>query len=226
MKFGVMSVAAVAAFVGATASAGYVVNARYSEFKRDRFDNQYPTVDDVYSTSGMEELYVPNTGNNPALHRSNLNAFGATYSGYVNSVEHTGPPAGSGRYGYIDTSRFELTFTISEATAFSLVGTLHSYFYASSTLRLDPLTGGASPALLATATGSIDNNFAPNPVNWSGTLLAGQYRLSIRDYGENSAASFSGQYAKSNFVFNIPSPGTALAMLGLAIPAVRRRRGN
>lgn len=207
----------------ASAAAGYTVNSRYSEFKRDQYDNMYPTVDDVYSTSGMEELYVSGP---PVRHRSNLNAGGATYEAYVQTMQWSGPPSGSNIYGYIDSSRFELVFTITEATNFTLTGSLQRYWTGTggSTLKLEGLSGGTSPTLQAVATGWFDNNFAPNPVNWSGTLLAGQYKLSISETAANWAGGFGGQYTKSSFTFSIPSPATAGVLLAIVAPAIRRRR--
>lgn len=225
MKCGAM-VAVVVGFAGfavASASAGYVVNSRLSEFKRHYFDNQMPPpADEVYSTSGMGELLVPGS---PVKHRSAITGTGATYAAYCNTMNVVGPPFGSGEYGFFDTSRFEIVFTVTGTADFTLTGSLMRWFISNATLRLDPLTAGASPARLATATGSPGNNFAPDLINWSGTLLAGQYRLSILDQGHGDTAT-SSSYVTSNFTFTIPTPATAIALLALGIPAARRRRGG
>jgi hypothetical protein len=224
MRAGSICVLCIGVAVLATnAGAAYTVNSRFSEFKRDNYDNMYPTVDEVYSTSGTEELYVSGT---PVRHRSNLNAGGATYEAYVQTEQWSGPPSGTNLYGHIDSSRFDLIFTITEATNFTLTGSLQRYWTSAgtSTLKLEGLSGGTSPTLQAVATGGFDNNFAPNLVNWSGTLLAGQYKLSISETAGNWAAGFGGQYTKSSFTFSIPTPGTAGLLLALAALPIRRRR--
>lgn len=222
MRHAVMALVGCAGFAAATASAGYSVDSRFSEFTRVYFDNQMPPpASEIYSTTGMGALIVPGS---PVPHFSTLTATGAEYSAYCNSANLTGPPAGSGLYGFHDTSRFELVFTVTGTAQFTLTGSLQRWFIAESTLRLDPLTVGASPALIATATGDPINNFAPDIVNWSGTLLAGQYRLSILDKGIGDTAT-STSYAKSSFVFTIPAPATAAGLLAIGIPgAIRRRR--
>jgi hypothetical protein len=221
MRIGLMVAVGFAGFAVASASAGYVVDSRFSEFKRVHFDNQMaPPPNEVFSTSGMGELLVPGS---PVRHRSALTSTGATYNAYCDSSNVTGPPSGSGLSGYRDTSRFEIVFTITGTANFTLTASLQRWFMADSTLRLDPLTIGASPALLATAMGTVQDNFVPTPVNWSGTLLAGQYRLSILDHGIGDSAT-STSFAKTSFTFTIPTPATTGALLALAIPAARRRR--
>lgn len=221
MKLAAMVVVGFAGFAVANASAGYVVNSRFSEFKREYFDNQMPPPpNEVFSTSGMGELLVPGS---PVKHRSALTSTGATYAAFCDSSNISGSPSGSGLSGFKDTSRFEIVFTVTGTANFTLAASLQRWFIANSTLRLDPLTAGASPALIATATGAPLNNFAPDIINWSGTLLAGQYRLSILDRGIGDSAT-SSSYAKSSFTFTIPTPATAGVLLALAIPAARRRR--
>lgn len=208
--------------VMATASSAlgaYTVDSRFSEVKRVNWNQLEGTTTSMLGTT--TSLGAFNVG---TYQISSTNAAGATYSGRTTASGTVGPPAGSNHLGSYETSHFEMVFTITTASNFTLSGSLQRYFFATSVLKLEGLTAGTSATRTANATGSPDNDFAADLVNWSGTLLAGQYRLSIDERGNEVHAGEWAQGTKSSFTFSIPAPGasTACALAGLI--ATRRRR--
>lgn len=219
-----------AAFVGiaglaVSAQAGYTVNSRYSEWTQENFDTSSPPpANQFYSTTSLGSFVVPGLGAGAARHSSNLTASGATYSAHTNGLTTTAPPNGGGNRGYFSGSRFEMVFTITEAANFTLVGVLEHIQGTPVTLKLEALSVGGSPTYAFVATNTFPP-YPPDSVNWSGTLLAGQYKLSIVEGGIRAWGGASIWGTNSNFTFSIPSPGTAGVLLALAAPVLRRRRG-
>lgn len=214
----VLLLAPLAFATAANTLGAYTVDSRLSEVKRVNWNMLEGTTTNVLGTTSTLGSFTT------SYQTSSLNAAGATYSGHTTAWGGVGPPAGSNRYGGYETSRFEMVFTVTTATNFTLNGSLQRYFAATSVLKLEGLTAGTSATRTASATGIPNNDFAPDLVNWSGTLLAGQYRLSIDERGNQVFAGEWAQGTTSSFTFAIPSPGasTACALAGLI--AMRRRR--
>lgn len=209
--------------VSAAASGAVSIVSRFSEVTQTNWSNQVPTTVDTFGTTTALGLFKA-----PSLRpiqTSTVGVGGATYSGSTGSVASSGPPAGSGRFGSYTRSRFEFTFTVTDSADFTLTGSLRRFWSATSVLRLDPLSPGASAARIASATGSTDNDFAANLVNWSGTLAAGTYKLSIDESGQESDLGlFGAQSSVSSFTFVIPTPSSLALLAAAAFPLARRRR--
>ena len=213
--------------ISSSAFGAYTVQSRFSEVKRFNFDNQFPTQNEILGTTTGFGAFTVLSGSNPPFQyyqNSSLSAGGAIYSGLTEGSASVGPPAGSGLSGSYIVSKFQIVFDVSVATDFTLAASLQRIWYGNVTLKLEPLSVGASPAMTAIALGQLENNFAPTLVNWSGTLLAGQYRLSIEDHAGNPPPGIIPTGTNSSFTFSIPAPSAAGLLLALAIPAARRRR--
>lgn len=208
--------------VSAAASGAVSIVSRFSEVTQTNWSNQVPTTVDTFGTTTALGLFKA-----PSLRpiqTSTVGVGGATYSGSTGSVASSGPPAGSGRFGSYTRSLFEFTFTVTDPADFTLTGSLRRFWSATSVLRLDPLSPGASAARIASATGSTDNDFAANLVDWSGTLAAGTYKLSIDESGQESDPGLFAQSSVSSFTFVIPTPSSLALLAAAAFPLARRRR--
>lgn len=205
----------------------YAVQSRLSEVKYVQWDDLAGGSTNVLgSTTSISTtpFVVPTANPNIDYQASALTTAGATYRGYTSAWGGTGPPFGSNHYGAYYVSTFQFVFEVTSPANYSLSASLRRLFNATVTLKLDPLSVGASPARSAVSTSDPGSNFAPTLVDWTGTLLAGTYRLSIVESGQQVRAGEFSQGSESSFTFAIPTPGawTACAISGLIL--ARRRR--
>ncbi|MFO0861047.1 MAG: hypothetical protein U0570_10850 [Phycisphaerales bacterium] len=209
-----------------SASGAVTFSSRFSEVTRVSWDDRAGNTTEILGTTTAFGSFVVPTGS-PSIkyQNSTTGLVGATYSGYTSAWGGTGPPAGSNHYGGYERSRFELIFVVTGTANYTLDGSLQRYFNATSVLRLAPTAPGGSPARTISAAGSPGDGFAPTPVSWTGTLLAGTYKLSIDESGQQVRAGEFSQGSASSFTFVIPSPSAAAVLFG-ALPLFRRRRSE
>jgi len=222
--------AALALVVASSAFGAYTVQSRTSDVQRVSWNYREPAgnfTTSLGSTTSLNPFIVyTNPGNpNPAYvyQESSLSTYGATYRGRTGAWGTSGPPAGSNRYGQYEVSSFQLTFSISSAESFSLLGSVMRGLNANVTLKLEPLTVGASPMRSFVADWNSPN-WQPIAVNWTGVLLAGTYRLSILERGAEAPSGEVNQITESDFTFLIPAPSAAAPFVALGLIASRRRR--
>lgn len=221
LRFSSLFVPVVAAsgLVSWSASAAVTINSRLSEVTRVSWSNQSQSTTTVLGTStALGSFSVP------TYQTSNTTATGGTYAGVTDASGSSGPPAGSGRYGTYTRSRFEINFTVTGTADYTVTGSLQRFFNATSVLRLVRTTQNGSPTRTISAAGSASDNFAATPVNWTGTLIAGSYKLSIDDNGSEVLAGEPFQGTNSSFTFVIPAPASAAMFAACALPLAFRRR--